>query len=149
MHLALSILQDDATAAEYKDLASELKILIHIGEHKNIVNLLGACSKSGKLCVILEYCLYGDLLSFLRDKKSIFQPSWERKEDSFSSICTYFDLANFTYQIARGMDFLASKKVCSLVVLISVSENLFNLGPIICDLRSDSLQWRHRLSPYV
>ena len=24
---------------------SELKILIHVGEHKNIVNLLGACTK--------------------------------------------------------------------------------------------------------
>jgi len=91
-------------------LASELKILIHIGEHQNIVNLLGACSKSGKLCVILEYCPYGDLSSFLRDKRSIFQPSWNRVEDSFSSVFTYFDLANFTYQIARGMDFLASKK---------------------------------------
>lgn len=36
---------DSATEAEYRDLASELKILIHIGEHKNIVNLLGACTK--------------------------------------------------------------------------------------------------------
>ena len=36
---------ESATEAEYRDLASELKILIHIGEHKNIVNLLGACTK--------------------------------------------------------------------------------------------------------
>ena len=36
---------DNATEAEYRDLLSELKILIHIGEHKNIVNLLGACTK--------------------------------------------------------------------------------------------------------
>ena len=39
---------DGATEAEYKDLLSELKILIHIGEHKNIVNLLGACTKGRK-----------------------------------------------------------------------------------------------------
>ena len=112
LYLMFSIFPADSTQSEYKDLASELKILIHIGEHQNIVNLLGACSKSGKLCVILEYCPYGDLSSFLRDKRSIFQPSWNRVEDSFSSVFTYFDLANFTYQIARGMDFLASKKVC-------------------------------------
>ena len=36
---------DSATETEYRDLVSELKILIHIGEHKNIVNLLGACTK--------------------------------------------------------------------------------------------------------
>jgi hypothetical protein len=36
---------EDATEAEYRDLVSELKILMHIGEHKNIVNLLGACTK--------------------------------------------------------------------------------------------------------
>lgn len=27
------------------DLQSELKILIHVGGHENIVNLLGACTK--------------------------------------------------------------------------------------------------------
>lgn len=36
---------ESATEAEYRDLVSELKILIHIGEQKNIVNLLGACTK--------------------------------------------------------------------------------------------------------
>ena len=39
-----------ADEAEHKDLQSELKILIHIGSHKNIVNLLGACTR-GKNCL--------------------------------------------------------------------------------------------------
>lgn len=30
---------------QIKALISELKILIHIGQHLNIVNLLGACTK--------------------------------------------------------------------------------------------------------
>ena len=109
--LFLLALKDDATDIEFKDLASELKILIHIGEHQNIVNLLGACTQTGKLCVILEYCLYGDLSSFLRGKRDIFEPSWTSKEDGLNCVCTYLDLVNFTYQIARGMDFLSSKKV--------------------------------------
>lgn len=102
---------DNATDAELKDLASELKILIHIGEHQNIVNLLGACTQAGNLYVILEYCPYGDLSSFLREKRDLFEPSWTTKEDNSNYVCTYFDLANYTYEIARGMDFLASKKV--------------------------------------
>ena len=103
-------MSDDATESEFKDLASELKILIHIGEHQNIVNLLGACTVSGSLCVILEYCPHGDLSSFLRGKRDVFEPSW-LQSDTIQNLCTYFDLATFTYQISRGMDFLASKKV--------------------------------------
>lgn len=38
-------ISDGATASEHKALMSELKILIHIGNHLNVVNLLGACTK--------------------------------------------------------------------------------------------------------
>ena len=34
-----------AGESEHKDLLSELKILVHIGSHKNIVNLLGAFTR--------------------------------------------------------------------------------------------------------
>lgn len=34
-------------AVEKEALMSELKMLIHIGQHSNIVNLLGACTESG------------------------------------------------------------------------------------------------------
>lgn len=36
---------EGATASEHRALMSELKILIHIGNHLNVVNLLGACTK--------------------------------------------------------------------------------------------------------
>lgn len=38
---------EGATSSEYRALMSELKILIHIGHHLNVVNLLGACTKAG------------------------------------------------------------------------------------------------------
>lgn len=41
------ILAGGATSNERKALMSELKILIHIGHHLNVVNLLGACTKPG------------------------------------------------------------------------------------------------------
>ncbi|MGH0139142.1 UNVERIFIED_CONTAM: hypothetical protein FKN15_068863 [Acipenser sinensis] len=48
--VAVKMLKEGATASEHKALMSELKILIHIGNHLNVVNLLGACTKSnGKL----------------------------------------------------------------------------------------------------
>lgn len=37
-----------AHSDEREALMSELKILSHLGHHKNIVNLLGACTYGGK-----------------------------------------------------------------------------------------------------
>ncbi len=39
------LIADDFDKGKLVDLQSELKILIHVGEHENIVNLLGACTK--------------------------------------------------------------------------------------------------------
>ena len=36
---------DTSDIEQIKSLISELKILIHLGQHLNIVNLLGACTK--------------------------------------------------------------------------------------------------------
>lgn len=41
----MPIFADDFDKEKLVDLQSELKILIHAGEHENIVNLLGACTK--------------------------------------------------------------------------------------------------------
>lgn len=51
-----------------KALVSELKIMIHLGQHLNVVNLLGAVTKNiakRELMVIVEYCQFGNLQQFL------------------------------------------------------------------------------------
>ncbi|XP_046395794.1 platelet-derived growth factor receptor alpha-like [Ischnura elegans] len=51
-----------------KALASELKIMAHLGSHLNVVNLLGACTKNlakQELFVIVEYCCYGNLQNYI------------------------------------------------------------------------------------
>ncbi|XP_057313104.1 fibroblast growth factor receptor 2-like [Hydractinia symbiolongicarpus] len=108
--VAVKTLKDDAAEGEYKDLASELKILIHLGEHKNIVNILGACTTNGKLYVILEYCPHGNLLNFLRGKRETFQPVWAKHETDMKDEFTYIDLVMIVMQVAKGMDFLQSQK---------------------------------------
>lgn len=98
-HVCVSLAS--AHSDEREALMSELKILSHLGHHKNIVNLLGACtyggrttyndivfclcrlqrmyfepvvfvSSSGPVLVITEYCCLGDLLNFLRQKAETF-----------------------------------------------------------------------------
>lgn len=70
--VAVKMLKASAHSDEREALMSELKILSHLGHHKNIVNLLGACTYGGPVLVITEYCSLGDLLNFLRQKAESF-----------------------------------------------------------------------------
>ncbi|XP_078050222.1 vascular endothelial growth factor receptor kdr-like [Augochlora pura] len=56
-------------------LASELKIMIHLGKHLNIVNLLGACTKNilkRELLVIVEFCRFGNLHDYMLKNRNGF-----------------------------------------------------------------------------
>ncbi|XP_067313076.1 macrophage colony-stimulating factor 1 receptor-like isoform X2 [Pseudorasbora parva] len=72
MRVAVKMLKASAHRDEREALISELKILSHLGQHKYIVNLLGACTHGGPVLVITEYCCHGDLLNFLRSKAENF-----------------------------------------------------------------------------
>uniref|UniRef100_A0A8C1KNJ4 Vascular endothelial growth factor receptor 3 n=1 Tax=Cyprinus carpio TaxID=7962 RepID=A0A8C1KNJ4_CYPCA len=130
--VAVKMLKEGATANEHKALMSELKILIHIGNHLNVVNLLGACTKpNGPLMVIVEYCKYGNLSNFLRTKREFFLPyrvsqnecqpsttssinppmqSRAAVDDLWKTPLTIEDLICYSFQVARGMEFLGSRK---------------------------------------
>uniref|UniRef100_A0AAX7UIM3 receptor protein-tyrosine kinase n=1 Tax=Astatotilapia calliptera TaxID=8154 RepID=A0AAX7UIM3_ASTCA len=153
MTVAVKMLKSSAHATEKEALMSELKVLSYLGNHINIVNLLGACTVGGPTLVITEYCCFGDLLNFLRRKRDLcicfkleddyynrnvmhlnsymtMKPSVagnapvssssekrnslrkgkpnEMFADDGLSLDTE-DLLSFSYQVAKGMEFLASK----------------------------------------
>ncbi|XP_056132265.1 vascular endothelial growth factor receptor 2 isoform X3 [Lampris incognitus] len=159
--VAVKMLKEGATSSEYRALMSELKILIHIGHHLNVVNLLGACTKpGGPLMVIVEYCKHGNLSSFLKSKRGEYSPfkkrmggqEWVPMEEDVTEgdlglgnsahldICTgtavcsrttdttsivnlenseessdydhltMEDLISYSFQVAKGMEFLSSRK---------------------------------------
>lgn len=72
MTVAVKMLKTSAHLTEREALMLELKVLSYLGNHINIVNLLGACTIGGPTLVITEYCCYGDLLNFLRRKRDSF-----------------------------------------------------------------------------
>ncbi|KAM6220893.1 vascular endothelial growth factor receptor 2 [Rhynchocyon petersi] len=159
--VAVKMLKEGATHSEHRALMSELKILIHIGHHLNVVNLLGACTKpGGPLMVIVEYCKYGNLSTYLRGKRNEFIPyktkgarfrqgkdyvgeipvdlkrrldsitssqssassgfveekslsdveEEEVSEDLYKNFLTLEHLICYSFQVAKGMEFLASRK---------------------------------------
>ncbi|GAA6091919.1 KIT proto-oncogene, receptor tyrosine kinase b isoform X2 [Tachysurus ichikawai] len=144
--VAVKMLKPSAHSTEKDALMSELKILSYLGNHMNIVNLLGACTVGGPILVITEFCCHGDLLNFLRRKRDAFfssktgdgyyknllsqtQSSREGTENGYMLMRSYQkkskqtewsddkddltidteDLLSFSYQVAKGMDFLTSK----------------------------------------
>ncbi|RWS12832.1 Vascular endothelial growth factor receptor 3-like protein, partial [Dinothrombium tinctorium] len=73
--VAVKMLKERADINQRKALMAELKIMIHLGKHLNIVNLLGAVTKNiakGELLVIVEYCRYGNLRQYLLQHRENF-----------------------------------------------------------------------------
>ncbi|XP_046459913.1 mast/stem cell growth factor receptor Kit-like isoform X2 [Daphnia pulex] len=167
--VAVKMVRSEANVTAMEALISELKILVYLGSHLNVVNLLGACTKQihkGKLLVIVEYCRFGNLQSFLINHRTNFvnlvdefgnlktqdelesqftRSKWEENSSQVetsdlqaddhpgvNSSSEFLDVSNsnlqdldgnldrpmsttdlisWSFQIARGMDYLVSKKV--------------------------------------
>ncbi|XP_053548625.1 fibroblast growth factor receptor 2 isoform X5 [Bombina bombina] len=108
--VAVKMLKDDATEKDLSDLVSEMEMMKMIGKHKNIINLLGACTQEGCLYVIVEYAAKGNLREFLRVRRPIeMEYSYEGNRVPEEQM-TFKDLVSCTYQLARGMEYLASQK---------------------------------------
>ncbi|XP_049710658.1 fibroblast growth factor receptor 2 isoform X8 [Elephas maximus indicus] len=108
--VAVKMLKDDATEKDLSDLVSEMEMMKMIGKHKNIINLLGACTQDGPLFVIVEYASKGNLREYLRARRP---PGMEYSYDINrvpEEQMTFKDLVSCTYQLARGMEYLASQK---------------------------------------
>ncbi|KAJ6641852.1 Vascular endothelial growth factor receptor 1 [Pseudolycoriella hygida] len=73
--VAVKMLQKTADNLEVRALVTELKIMANLGQHLNVVNLLGAVTKNierREVMVIVEYCQYGNLQNFLIKQRQNF-----------------------------------------------------------------------------
>ncbi|ESO08055.1 hypothetical protein HELRODRAFT_75629 [Helobdella robusta] len=148
---------------QLRSLISELKIMIHLGRHNNLLSVIGAVTKNlkyGSLYIITEYCQHGNLKNFLQkirlmlliqkaeEKKHLSKsnarhhpnlknyhkrkPNYENDhgdddnnndddndnvnnnndddDDDDDDQLLLVDLYNMAYQIAKGLDYLSSKK---------------------------------------
>lgn len=69
------------------------------------------CYVTAPMMLVLEYAPYGDVLGYLRKSRGVEDQFYCSPECCQQEVTSY-DLLSFAQQIASGMSFLASKKVC-------------------------------------
>ena len=74
-------------------------------------NCIFNLGRESDLWVIIEFCSNGNLLQFLRNRRDIYEPEWRGVSKDPNSQLTMTDLVIAAYQVARGMEFLASRMV--------------------------------------
>ncbi|XP_041956609.1 fibroblast growth factor receptor 1-A-like isoform X1 [Alosa sapidissima] len=108
--VAVKMLKSDATEKDLSDLISEMEMMKIIGKHKNIINLLGACTQDGPLYVIVEFASKGNLREYLRARRPPGMEYCYNPDQVPVENMSIKDLVSCAYQVARGMEYLSSKK---------------------------------------
>ena len=128
---------DDATDREMADLIQEMEVMKVMGQHRNIINLLGCCTQHGPIYVIFEYAANGNLRDFLRDRRPSHASGYESPVTLMTLSTsgnakplrelTEAHLVSFAFQVARGMEYLSQKMVCRKVSrCILFSDNAYS-----------------------
>ncbi|XP_022800127.1 macrophage colony-stimulating factor 1 receptor-like isoform X3 [Stylophora pistillata] len=106
--VAVKMLKDTNDQKQRMVLIQELEMLKKVGRHKNIVNLVGACSFEEPLCVIIEFVPDGSLDRILlesripaRTEDANYANLWSRLSER--------DLLRIAKDVANGMQHLESK----------------------------------------
>ncbi|XP_062443732.1 fibroblast growth factor receptor 4 isoform X5 [Rhea pennata] len=108
--VAVKMLKDNATDKDLADLISEMEMMKLMDKHKNIINLLGVCTQDGPLYVIVEFAAKGNLREYLRARRP---PTPDYTFDITTmpeEQLSFKDLVSCVYQVARGMEYLESKR---------------------------------------
>ncbi|ODN06115.1 Macrophage colony-stimulating factor 1 receptor [Orchesella cincta] len=136
---AVKISKPSADVTLFKSLLSEVKIMLYIGQHENVVTLVGVCTqdiRNRALYIVTEICELGSLDSYLRKRRKPFVNLINSNQEierfvlhlggvNFVCVRTFrsllpedrevklstLDLISFSAQIAKGMEYLASKSV--------------------------------------
>ena len=69
-YFQLLLLLARATVEEERAFLEEIDSMKSIGFHKNIISVIGASTMMKPLFLVLEYMFHGDLLHYLRKKRT-------------------------------------------------------------------------------
>lgn len=105
---AVKMLKRHGTVTELRDLYNELNIMASVGNHPNIVSLIGACSEDGPLWVVVKFAENGSLLDYIRKHKNI--PDYVNTKGDEPKGISNVEILRLAHGIAKGMSHLAKVK---------------------------------------
>lgn len=105
---AVKMLKRHGTVNELRDLYNELNIMASVGNHPNVVSLIGACSEDGPLWVVVKFAENGSLLDYIRKHKKY--PDYVNTMEEEVQELTNQNILRLAYGIAKGMNHLAKVK---------------------------------------
>lgn len=111
--VAVKTVKEGSAQKEVDDLVQEMKIMQEIGSHPNVVTILGVCTEQEPYLLLMEYVMYGKLLTHLREhriKQSSFF-NFSKDGADVGETLTSKDLTKFAYGVAKGMEYLVSKGI--------------------------------------
>jgi len=126
--VAVKMLKERADMSQRRALLAELKILIHVGKHMNIVNLLGAVTKDlikGELMVIVEYCLYGNIRSFLLAHRRTFINQLNKESDEIDPTITNTEEENHKYVNDSFINNNNENEYQNIIITKGLNSNVF------------------------
>ncbi|KAF0301182.1 Tyrosine kinase receptor Cad96Ca [Amphibalanus amphitrite] len=152
-----------------QDLLRELRIMMDLGTHDNVVTLLGCCTEEEPTLVIMEYVRFGKLLTFLRENRGrhhYLRPpapaetgvtSHDVTSHSLTShdlmAMTSRDLTLFASQVAAGMAYIAEQGIvhrdlAARNVLVDHNKvckvSDFGMSRRVCEIEAEVFESRHR-----
>lgn len=106
--VAVKTVKGNVSQRERLELLKESQIMQKLGRHPNVVTLLGCCTLQEPFYLLMEYVVRGKLLSFLRSHRT--NRNYYNCHPTSHSL-TSRDLTLFAYQVALGMEYVASKGI--------------------------------------
>lgn len=104
--VAVKTLKVGSTTEEKVDFLSEAEVMKRF-DHKNIIKLLGVCTKSEPVYTVMEFMLYGDLKTFLLARRHLINS--KRNTEEVEEISPK-KLTTMALDVARALSYLAELK---------------------------------------
>lgn len=103
--VAVKTLKVGSTTEEKLDFLSEAEVMKRF-DHKNIIQLLGVCTKNEPVYTIMEFMLYGDLKTFLLGRRHLVNGKLGEDSDEVSPK----KLTMMALDVARALSYLNDLK---------------------------------------
>lgn len=114
--VAVKMLREEYTSEEEQYLYKDLEVMKLLQPHPNIILLLGCCSRSRPLYLIMELATNGSLLNLLRQQRHAFSPNNLDEDQPRATRQRHVnlmmhDLMKFALQVASGLDYISSNQL--------------------------------------